>query len=314
MAPKRRKPSRTIERKIHFYRVDAGVNVGGQPIVYDARTALSVISDLPFTDDQDGCYLTDEDGNAICVFPEVGGTRTALRFCQVRRNGLPQVEQAGVVDDLDIAEDAGLLETVHVVFFDDNIVGADFNFYGPRLSRLGYYLGKKAGRTGPLLQFMPLLRRDVAEQLNRLDDIALFDLRIKATYAETVKQANASLGAAFEANARILDEGAEDIQLVLRTNRGHRLGAIRLLGQAIKDLVGRGDFRENAERFQVRGHMNDTGKMDTIDLLKDQLIATKQILRVGERSRAVQAESAFQAIETAQAERRESLRVAAGLQ
>jgi len=40
MAPKRRKPSRTIERKIHFYRVDAGVTVGGQPIVYDARQKI----------------------------------------------------------------------------------------------------------------------------------------------------------------------------------------------------------------------------------------------------------------------------------
>ena len=59
--------------------------------------------------------------------------------------------------------------------------------------------------------------------------------------------------------------------------------------------------------------MNDTGKMDTIDLLKDQLIATRQILRVGERSRAVQADSAFQAIESAYVDLRESLRLAAGL-
>jgi hypothetical protein len=313
MARRPRRANPTIERKIHFYRVDAGVNAGGQPIVYDPRPALQTIDRLPFTDDGRGRYLIDDDGNAIGVWPEVGAARTALRFCQVRRNGLPQVEQAGVVNDLNIADDAGLLEPVHVVFFGENILGADFNFYGPRLSRLGYYLRAKAGGNGPLLQFMPLLRQDVAAQLNRLDDIALFDLRIKAAYVETVRQADESLGAAFEANARILDGDAEDIQLILRTERGQRRGAVRRLGQAIRNLVGARDFREHAERFQVRGRMNDTGKIDTIDLLKDQLIATKQILRVGERSRAVQAESAFQAIETAYAELRGSLRVAAGL-
>lgn len=309
--PRRAKP--TIERKIHFYRVDAGTNAGGRPIDYDPRPALQAVERLPFTDDGHGRYLDDDDGNAICVWPEIGAERTALRFCQVRRNGLPQVEENGVVNDLTIAENAGLLEPVHVVFFGENIVGADFNFYGPRLSRLGYYMRAKSGGNGPLLQFMPLLNRDIADQLNRLNDIALFDLRIKAAYVETVRQADESLGEAFAANARILDGDAEDIQLVLRPERGQRQGAFRRLLQPIRSLVGVRDFRENTERFQVRGRMNDTGKIDTIDLLRDQLIATKQILRVGERSRAVQAESAYQAIEMAYNELRESLRVAAGL-
>ena len=268
MAPKRRRPSKTIERKIHFYRVDAGVHPNGQPITYDSRLALQKINRLPFTDDQNGRYLTDDDGNAIGVWPEDVGERTALRFCQVRRNGLPQVEQAGVVNELIIADDAGLLEPVHVVFFDDNIVGADFNFYGPRLSRLGYYLRTKAGVNGQLLQFLPLLRHDVADQLNRLDEIALFDLRVKASYAKSVSQKDESLDAAIKANLRVLADDTEDVQLILRAGRGHRRGALRRLVDAIKGLINSENFRENTERFQVRGRMNDTGKVDTIDLLK----------------------------------------------
>jgi hypothetical protein len=313
MPPKRRKLSKTIERKIHFYRIDAGVNVSGKPLIYDPVPALNKIKGLPVTDEKYGRYLTDEDGNAIGVWPELVGVRTALRFCQVRRNGLPQVEQAGVVNELNIADDAGLLEPVHVVFFADNIVGADFNFYGPRLSRLGYYLSTKTGMDGQLLQFMPLLRQDVAAQLNRLDEISLFDLRIKSSYAQSVSQRDESLDAAIKANLLVLGDDTEDVQLILRAARGRRRGAFRRLGKAIKDLISSENFRENTERFQVRGRMNDTGKIDTIDLLKDQLIATKQILRLGERSRAVQAESAFQAIETAHAELKDSLLIAAGL-
>ena len=128
MARRPRRANSTIERKIHFFRVDAGVDASGQPITYDPSPALQIIDRLPFTEDESGRYLVDEDGNAIGVWPEVRDRRTALRFCQVRRNGLPQVEQAGVVNDLNIADNAGLLEPVHVVFFGENIVGADFNF------------------------------------------------------------------------------------------------------------------------------------------------------------------------------------------
>ena len=114
MARRPRRANSTIERKIHFFRVDAGVDASGQPITYDPSPALQIIDRLPFTEDESGRYLVDEDGNAIGVWPEVRDRRTALRFCQVRRNGLPQVEQAGVVNDLNIADNAGLLEPVHV--------------------------------------------------------------------------------------------------------------------------------------------------------------------------------------------------------
>lgn len=313
MARRPRRENPTLERKIHFFRIDAGVNGGGQPLLFDPRPPLATIDALPFTNDRNGRYLTDDDGNAVGVWPEVSAARVALKFCQVRRNGLPQVEQAGIVNDLNIAADAGLLEPVHVVFFDDNIAGADFNFYGPRISRLGYYLRLKSGANGQILQFLPLLRHDIAAQLNRLDEIKLFDLRIRAAYAATVRQADVSLGEAFEANARVLAGDAEDIQLVLRPGRNQRRGALQHLLQPMRNLIGRRDFRENAERFQVKGRLNDTGQTGTIDLLHDQLITTKQILRVGERSRAVQAESAYAAIEAAHAELRNELRLAAGL-
>jgi hypothetical protein len=132
---------------------------------------------------------------------------------------LPQLEQAGTVSDLDIGLDAGLLEPVHVVFFTDNIVGADFNFYGPRLSRLGYYLRIKSTNAVPLATFHPLLRNDVAEQLDHLTELRLFDLKVKASYARTIREADESLGDAFAANARVLDGDAEEIQLVLKPSK-----------------------------------------------------------------------------------------------
>ena len=121
----------TIHRKIHFYRVDIGVDAGGRPLSFDPAPALTAIGGLPFEDGPTGRYLLDDDGNAICAWPDAYRSLNSLRFCQIWRTGLPQLERAGTVSDLNIAADAGLLESVHVTFFSDNIVGADFNFLRP---------------------------------------------------------------------------------------------------------------------------------------------------------------------------------------
>ena len=131
MARKPRNPSPTVERKIHFFRVDAGLDGSGKPLVFDPTTALKNIERLSFDETSSSRYSLDEDGNALCVWPEITKERIALRFAQVRRVGLPQLERGGAVTDLNVADDEGLLESIHAVFFENNIVGAEFNFYGP---------------------------------------------------------------------------------------------------------------------------------------------------------------------------------------
>jgi hypothetical protein len=305
--------SPTLERKIHFYRADIGVDGGGRPLVFDPAPALTAINALPFVDEPTGRYLVDDAGNAVCIWPGAQTASRSLRFCQIRRTGLPQLERAGQVSDLDIAADAGLLEPVHVMFFADNIVGADFNFYGPRLSRLGYYLRVKSDNAVPIAKFHPLLRLDVAEQLDHLTEIRLFDLRVKGSYVEAVREADASLGDAFAANARVLDGDIEELEVILRPSVDARRGALQRLLAPLKALVRARELREYASRFQVRGKHDETGKVELIDLLRDQLIARKQILRLGERSRAIDANSAFEAIRAAHHELRDDLHQAAAL-
>lgn len=303
----------TLERKIHFYRADIGVDGGGRPLAFDPALALAAITRRPFTAGNEGRYLVGDDGNAICAWSGASGPLPSMRFCQIRRTGLPQLEQAGQVSDLNIATDAGLLEPVHVVFFRDNIVGADFNFYGPRLSRLGFYLRVKSGNVVPLATFHPLLRNDVAAQLDHLTELRLFDLKVKPAYIDTIRQADASLAEAFAANARVLDGDSEDIEVILKPSKSTWSQALRRLINPLRILARQQDLRENAGRFQVKGKSDETNRVEIIDLLHDQLIARKQVLRLGERSRAVDAGSAFQAIQLAHEELADDLRHAAGV-
>ena len=303
----------TLERAIHFYRANIGIDSGGRPLLFDPVPALVRIGKLPFTDDPSGRYLLGDDGNAVCAWPGPSASTATLRFCQIRRTGLPQLEQAGRVSDLDIAANAGLLEQVHVVFFSENIVGADFNFYGPRLSRLGYYLRVKSENVVPLATFEPLLRQDVAEQLNHLTEIRLVDLKIRAAYVDTIRRRDDSLADAFAANARVLNGDVDEIEVILRPAQGRRKKALQRLIEPLKALARGEGLQDNAARFQVKGRHDETGRVETIDLLRDQLIVRKQILRLGERSRAVEADSAFAAIRAAHTELGPDLRRAASL-
>lgn len=286
----------TLERKIYFYRAYIGNDDNGLPLPFDPKPALAIVNQLPFKDVTGGRYLVDGDGDAVCCWVDDQGAQPRIRLGQVRRAGLPQIEESGNLSDLDIAKNAGLVETVHIIFFPDNIVGMDFNFYGPRMSRLGYYLHIKGGQqTSP--EFNALLRKDVVAQLNYLSDIRLFDLKIQTSYVERVRQADADLGAAFDAARRLGD--IEQLEVIMRPTKNGQYGMMdRLIGTA-KRLAGYTDLRTEASRFILRGRREDSGRVEPIDLLRDHLIAKKWIVRMAGRSRALDKESAYDAIVTA---------------
>ena len=302
----------TLERKIFFYRPDIGVDDGGRPLQFDVLPALTTINSLPFSSNYVGRYDPDVDGNAICVLVHSIDTAPAIRFCRVRRTGLPQLEHAGQITDLDLDADTGLLESVHAVFFSDGIVGAEYNHFGPRISRLGSYLHEKSNKVVERAIFRPLLRGDAAGQLDRLTDMRLLDYSVLPPYVEYVEQADRSLGSAFAASRHVL-ENPKTVQVTLTPAREAQRGALGRLRGALKELISNEELRNGTKRMQVRGKCADTNRVETIDLLKDQLISTKSIVRMNARGRALNPDSAFQAIREAYYEQHDQLVEAAGI-
>lgn len=281
----------SLERKIYFFRSSIGKDASGSNVPFDAAVPLGAINRLPF-DDDGGRYIFDQEGNALCAWIDGAGQHPRMRFSQIRRVGLPQIDAAGNLTDLNLQTFEGLVEPVHVVFFRGELVGVEFNFYGPRPSRLGYYLQKTAGLNAAPV-FDPLLRLDVAAQLERLWDIRLFDLKVHSSYASALKKADADLGATFDAAA---NDSPEEVQVVLRARKQ---GAGALLGRlkaATKSLLRRPDLRTEASHFVIKGLMQDSGRVEPLDLLRDQLISHKRIIRVNERSRALDKDAAYAAI------------------
>lgn len=301
-----RRAVETLERKIYFYRADIGADEGGQPLAFDPSPALDVIDSLPFTNDAHGRYQFDTDGNALSIRRHHSVPNEVLQFGRVRRNGLPLLEQAGSIRDLDLDADTGLLEAIHLVFFPDNVVGAEYNHFGPRVSRLGSYLHEKSGKVLPTAIFRPILRGDASRQLDRLSDLRVLDLSVLPAYVDVVRQSHESLGDALAANGVVL-ENPKVLQVILKPQPEASTGFLANMIGGLKELVSNGNALQGAERFQVHGKCGDTQRVETIDLLKDQLISTKAIVRMNPRSRALEPEAAFQAIRDAYRELHDDL-------
>ena len=229
----------TVERKIYFYRADIGNDESGTPLPFDPLPALNEIEILPFVEGVGGRYEPELDGDLSCLFRESGYTNTALRFCRVRRNGLPQLERAGEISELFIPVDTGLLEPIHVVFFSRNVVGIEYNHFGPRPSRLSAYLYNKSNQAIPAVRFEPLLYRDIAEQLNNLTDLRLFTFRVRSSYAATVRNIDNSLADAIEASAALLNSPPE-AEIIVRIPRDERESALERFLDPVRGTTAKG--------------------------------------------------------------------------
>lgn len=287
-----------VERKIYFYRVNLGRSQDGAPLPFDPIPVLKGLSALPFEAGPAGRYEDEGDGNVICVLPSEERPEQALRFCRVRRVGLPQIEREGNIWDLDIHPDEGLLEPTHAVFFDNNVAGIEYNHYGPRASRLGTYINGKKLDDVPSIHLAPLLRRDIVRLLHELTEIRLLEFRIRASYIDAVRQADESLAAAFEANLRVLND-ADSIQVVLRSSKHRRRSAFKRLSLPIGRLLQRSDLHENVQQFKVRGYSETGNRVETLDLLNNYVVKPMAIPRIHRRSRALDATAVFGAIDRA---------------
>jgi hypothetical protein len=100
-----------------------------------------------------------------------------VRFGRIRRRGLPsRIDDGDNIDNIPLARNGGLFEATHVMYFEPGIIGAEFNFYAPRVSRLAPYIRRKAGVAG--LEIVPIIKGDAARDLGRLDRLKKFTMKV----------------------------------------------------------------------------------------------------------------------------------------
>ena len=112
------KSPQKISRKIYFYRALTDLDEDGSPTPFDPTAALRHIDQLEFS--AEGRYL-DTGDTTLCCWVHRTGPPQQFRLGHIRRTGLPLVEERGRLADLQIPDDSGLVEVIHIVVFEDNI-------------------------------------------------------------------------------------------------------------------------------------------------------------------------------------------------
>lgn len=296
----------TISRRIYFYRVMTANGPGGKPLPFDIKACTTALNKPDrFKDGQRDAYLTiDAEKETVAWALPYKGKPPVIQIATVRRQGLPAVETAGHLNPLQITDKQGLAESSHAVFFPNNIVGWEFNFHGPRIGRLRDYLTAKV--PGCMSHnFGLLVHGSVLDQVDDLQDVRMIDLQLSASWVDRIGKANASLGEGFE---QLFKAGkAAEVEVVLKAARGGALaGGLKILQRLIR-MPG---FREEASKAKARGKSQAAGKVELIDLLNDALIVHAEIRRQTDRLRAVESESAVEAIIAAHADKKDELATA----
>lgn len=297
----------TVYRNIYFYRLDWGTDDAGLPLSGTLKPSLDRLSGLGFN--ESGRYLRQADGNVYCAWVDNKRSPRKLRFATIRHVGLPLVETLGKLKNLPISADEGLYDPVHAVIFADDVVGVEFNFYGPRAGRLPFYLSNVCA--APDFEIIPLLRQDSAMQLRAFDEIRLFDLEIRRNWLEEVAAASPALGRIFRGAFRA---GQPQLARVILKPEGRNKGWLdRSILGAARNISRRSDLSTGATKFEVVGRNRSTLALEDIDVLREHLVARKAVIKQGALNRAINSSDAYRAIEEAYEEMKNEIVAAAGI-
>ncbi len=277
------------ERKIYFYRAFPMDEEDGWSL--DRKGICDAIGALKGTND---FYLDDGDDKITCA--EVGRDQApqSIKFYSIRRQDLPSRDDgAGVISDLDLAAEEGLAEAVHVRLFPNNVIAAEFFYYGPRISRIHGYLNARCDQD---IYLRPFIRGDLVQSAMDLKDIRL--LRIKVHPSEVSRQEARELG--FDKVMAAAKEFDADIAIDVtmrseKYNDGLTNRAKHLIGK-VSD--GDGDAKEIFANLEVGGTDSD-GRVEYINLLSEQLVRVAKIPKESARTRALDSPAAFRAIKDA---------------
>jgi hypothetical protein len=295
MARRRRPAVRPLERQAFFYR--AVVRDDGR---WRRREILRAIEALPLQER----YVEAGEGSVLLPLvdriPPRGAEFGHLRFLRVRRENLPAVERAGSLSDLPIAADAGLAEPTHIILGPRNVVVAEYNHFGPRISALGYYLRVQLDRR---IDFATYVQSEVLEQLDRLGDVRLVELTAQPSESYRQSLAGDMVWGAVEQAGQIEETKAVGVHLTARPGSREFTARVK---ESIRRILGAG-ADEAASVFKVRGFDPASEQPEVIDLLRPKVVRRILVARVDSRTRALDDEDAYRALREAFASAGEDL-------
>ena len=282
---------------IGFFAVSMGGPPHGAAVKFDTADALCEIDKLGFVGSavRRTRYMHTQNDKAVyTAIVRRTDEEICFKFCEVNRGDLPQIEEAGIVEPLPLAEDQGLMHATHCIAFRPGLIGAVLNI-GPPVSRLAGYIRRKKVNGPTKLQVKPLVHRDVIERLNKLESISLFQLKLSPSQLPVIRGAWRELDNSFEAQLGMWSEQAT-LEVVIRPLASSQRSARGSLLDPLISLARRSGLLSSNSIYKIRGKTEGQARDMTLNILSDALTTEEEVKRISMRDEALDDASAFHAI------------------
>jgi hypothetical protein len=276
------------ERKIYFYRAVPRDTDGAQGFELDRAAIATCIEGLKGKPD----FYLDQGNDRITAATLVRkAAPQRITLYAIRRRDLPSTDSGtGTFSILPLKEKEGLAEAIHIGLYPNSLVVAEFFFYGPRIGRFQDFLNERCGLD---VELRNLVRGDVISQALKATEIRA--MRIKVHPSDTTLQAVKGLGLGGAIDAAKKYHAGYSVDLTLRADRGDMSFTDR-----VRDFLKQSrtqDLSEILDAAEVTARNPATNELEDINLLSDKVVRIAIIERQSERSRALDADSAFAAID-----------------
>jgi len=278
----------TIIRKIHFYHI---VPKRRERII-DPRLICNGVNNLEFN--ENGRYLSFGEGHLLSIYFDSLTYPIKGKLGTIRKKGLPLIEQRGHTNPLTIPSDAGLFEPMHFVLFDNNVVGFEFNFYGPRPGSLKTYLENKAENQIDDVELFPLMRSDVQDLISRIGEVRVFRFKAHRDIKQYLRDLDDNLFDAFDAIQRMGD--AQQIEVVLRPESHSRESINVNFLNRLYSWITRQETRALTETLKITAFDLVTCRNREFDLLQEYIRSSKQVIKQDDYHRSVNSNAMYDAI------------------
>jgi len=272
-----------VERSIYFYKVE----------MHDGHVwkRTDVLRGLEALEGEDQVIALGDNNYAWAKVDRVPRTQEAgrLRFFRDRRSNLPGFAHQGDIGELPIPEEAGLIEPTHVVIGGDGLIAAEYNHFAPRITTQFASLLRQ--RLDLSLSIGTFVQGDIMEQLDRLEGIQLLEFSLVST-PELEEELR---------NAGPIGDAATSLS---RVDHGKRLN-LRLSGDKHSDSWG-AQALAFAKRVLSMPSQEHVAKVLRVTGYEQKLVRRVEIERTTQRCKALDISSAYQHIEDALREVRQT--------
>lgn len=236
-----------------------------------------------------------DDGTELVCWPTYPYADNCLIFEKFRVTDLPTTRtRRGERGVIPIAENQGLGDATHVLFFENNVVGLDFNSSGPRPTRLRDYLQDRFPAIYKTLAMRAIVDRNAQERVRSITQVTSFEVQMSThtmhalrgdpgNYLDVLRTAQPLAG---------VDAGVVAMRWAT-DKRDTYLDAAGAQAFALHLLENRGDF-DKRTKLIIKGKRAD-GTPESLNLLSDKVVSKQRVVKIP-GSRTISPPDAFRAI------------------